>query len=273
MGSERSLFAADGWDDAYGIIIVGSGAAGLTAGIIAARRGLRPLLVEKAPVWGGTSALSVGGVWVPANPLMLEAGCRDSTDNAIQFLSEVVPPDGLATAPDRQVAFVENAPRMVNELIEAGMGWDAEPDHPDYVSEDPRAAVGRCLDEKVFNGTKLGPWLKTLRHSDLAPYAVQLADLPLMGQGNLRRLGYVVLRHYGRRLLGQKPLGAGASLVAQLMAILQHHHVPLWLETSLDEVVFDAGRVVERRCRFARSSTPRGSTCRRDPLRGWLCPR
>ncbi|HUL99918.1 MAG TPA: FAD-binding protein, partial [Mycobacterium sp.] len=223
---------------------MGSGAAGLTAGIIAARRGLRPLLVEKAGVWGGTSALSLGGVWVPANPLMLKAGCKDSTEDAIQFLRDVVPPDGLATAPERQVAFVESAPRMVEELIEAGMGWDAEPDHPDYLSEDPHAAVGRCLDEKVFDGKKLGPWLKTMRHSDLAPYAVQLADLPLMGKGNMRRLGYVLLRHYGRKLAGQQPLGAGASMVAQLMAILQQYEVPVWLETALEEVVFDAGKAV-----------------------------
>jgi len=41
------------------------------------------------------------------------------------------------------------------------MQWDVEAEHPDYVSEDPNAAVGRCLDERVFNGKKLGPWLKT----------------------------------------------------------------------------------------------------------------
>ena len=231
------------WDDAYDVVIVGTGAAGLTAGIAAARRGLKALVIEKASLWGGTSALSLGGVWVPANRLMLEAGCQDSAENAIQFLRNVVPADGIATASDRQVAFVENAPRMVDELIEAGMQWDAEAEHPDYVSEDPNAAVGRCLDERVFNGKKLGPWLKTLRPSAF-PYAVQLADLPLMGKGNMRRLGYVVLRHYGRKLVGQAPLGAGGSLVAQLMTILQRYQVPVWLETSLQEIVVDAGKAV-----------------------------
>ena len=60
----------------------------------------------------------------------------------------------------------------------------------------------------------------------------------------MRRLAYVALRHYGRMLRGQVPLGAGSSLVAQLMTILQRYQVPVWLETSLDEVVFDAGRAV-----------------------------
>ncbi|KKC06909.1 FAD-dependent oxidoreductase [Mycobacterium nebraskense] len=240
---DRLASPSNDWDDAYDVVIVGSGAAGLTAGIIAARRGLKPLIVEKASVWGGTSALSLGGVWVPANPLMLKAGCQDSAENAIQFLRNVVPADGLATASDRQVAFVQNAPRMVDELIGAGMRWDAETGHPDYLSEDPHAAVGRCLDERVFNGKKLGPWLKTLRPSAF-PYAVQLADLPLMGKGNLRRLGYVALRHYGRKLLGQAPLGAGNSLVAQLMVILQRYQVPVWLETSLADVVVDEGKAL-----------------------------
>ena len=240
---DRPASQSNDWDDAYDVVIVGSGAAGLTAGIVAARRGLKPLIIEKAPVWGGTSALSLGGVWVPANQLMLKAGCKDSAENAIQFLRNVVPHDGLATAPDRQAAFVENAPRMVDELIESGMRWQAETGHPDYVSEDPHAALGRCLDEQVFNGKKLGPWLKTLRPSAF-PYAVQLADLPLMGKGNLRRLGYVALRHYGRKLVGQAPLGAGGSLVAQLMVILQRYQVPVRLETSLQEVVVDEGTAV-----------------------------
>lgn len=240
---DRLASQSNDWDDAYDVVIVGSGAAGLTAGITAARRGLKPLVVEKAAVWGGTSALSLGGIWVPANQLMLKAGCQDSAENAIQFLRNVVPPDGLATRSDRQVAFVENAPRMVDELIETGMQWQAETGHPDYISEDPHATLGRCLDEQVFNGKKLGPWLKTLRPSAF-PYAVQLADLPLMGKGNRRRLGYVLLRHYGRKLVGQVPLGAGNSLVAQLMVILQRYRVPVWLETSLDEILVDAGKAL-----------------------------
>lgn len=237
--STGPLSRPDRWDDAYDIVVVGSGAAGLTAGIIAARRGLTPLVIEKAAVWGGTSALSLGGVWVPANRLMLDAGCSDSTEAAIRFLRSVVPAEGLATADDRQAAFVVNAPRMVDELLDEGMGWDAEPTHPDYDSEDPHAAVGRCLDEKVFDGKKLGAWRKTLRHSALAPYAVQLADLPVMGTGDMRRLAYVLLRHYGRWLRGQAPLGAGSSLVAQLMVILQRYGVPVCLETRLDDVIFD----------------------------------
>lgn len=231
------------WDDTYDVVVVGTGAAGLTAGITAARHGLKPLVIEKAPLWGGTSALSLGGVWIAANQVMRKAGCPDTKADAIQFLRNVVPPDGLATSPERQAAFVENAPRMVDELIDEGMRWEAEPSHPDYDSEDPHATIGRCLDEAVVDGKKLGPWLKSLRPT-LFPYAVQLADLPRMGKGDLRALAYVALRHYGRKLRGQVPLGAGSSLVAQLMVILQRYGVPVWLESPLQEVIFEDGKAV-----------------------------
>ncbi len=234
---------SNGWDEAYDMVIVGSGAAGLTAGIIAARRGLKPLVIEKAAVWGGTSALSMGGMWVPGNQLMTKAGRKDSKEEGIKFLNRVVPVDGPATASDRQIAFVDNATRMLDELIDAGMQLRADIDHPDYLSEEPHANVGRCVDTKIFDGKKLGPWLKTMRRSTL-PFAVGLADLPVMGRGDRGRMAYVFLRYYFLKMLGQEPLGAGGSLVAQLMAVLQQHQVPVWLETRLEEIVFDGGRAV-----------------------------
>jgi 3-oxosteroid 1-dehydrogenase len=239
--SDRPALESNGWDETYDIVIVGSGAAGLTAGVTAARRGLKPLVVEKAAVWGGTSALSMGGMWVPANQLMIRAGRNDSKEEGIKFLSRVIPPDGPATASDRQIAYVDNAARMLDELIDAGMQLRADIDHPDYLSEEPHAKVGRCVDTKIFDGKKLGPRLKTMRRSTL-PFAVGLADLPVMGRGDRGRMAYVFLRYYILKMLGQAPLGAGESLVAQLMAILQQHQVPVWLQTNLEEIVFEGGR-------------------------------
>jgi 3-oxosteroid 1-dehydrogenase len=239
---ERHAAQPGDWDDSYDIVIIGSGAAGMTAGIIAARRGLKPLMVEKAPVWGGTTAISMGGIWVPANRLMARAGIHDTAEDALQFLAEAVPPGGLATSVERQAAFVENAARMMDELVDAGMQWDIDADLPDYDSELPHASIGRCLDSKVVNGRKLGAMLRTMRRSTLLPFAVQLADLPPMGKGRMSRMVQVVLRHYSRKLVGQEPLGAGESLAAQLMMILQRLKVPVQLETSLREVVMEAGK-------------------------------
>jgi 3-oxosteroid 1-dehydrogenase len=54
----------------FNLVVVGSGAAGLVAAITASRLGLRPLIIEKADVWGGTTATSGGVLWVPGNHLM-----------------------------------------------------------------------------------------------------------------------------------------------------------------------------------------------------------
>ncbi|MFG1613251.1 FAD-dependent oxidoreductase [Nonomuraea wenchangensis] len=64
----------DHWDSIVDVLVAGSGAAGLTAAIAAADRGLDALVVESTPRWGGTTSVSGGGLWMPANPLMLRAG-------------------------------------------------------------------------------------------------------------------------------------------------------------------------------------------------------
>ena len=71
-------------------VVVGSGAGGLAGAIAAKLSGLNPLIIEKAPVWGGTSALSGGGVWIPNNPLMKRDGVADSDEEALAYLEATV---------------------------------------------------------------------------------------------------------------------------------------------------------------------------------------
>ena len=51
------------------VLVIGSGAAGMTAAITAKLHGLEPLIVEKAPVFGGSTAVSGGAAWAPLNRL------------------------------------------------------------------------------------------------------------------------------------------------------------------------------------------------------------
>jgi 3-oxosteroid 1-dehydrogenase len=60
--------------DQYDLVIVGSGAAGLVGAIAAAKRGLSVVIIEKAKVWGGTTALSGGAMWIPCNHFMARDG-------------------------------------------------------------------------------------------------------------------------------------------------------------------------------------------------------
>src|SRR3546814_1565294 len=65
-------------DMQYDVIVVGSGASGLTAAIRAAKAGLSVLVLEKADHFGGTTAVSGGGIWIPGSPQAVAAGVEDS---------------------------------------------------------------------------------------------------------------------------------------------------------------------------------------------------
>ena len=64
------------------VVVVGSGAGGLTAAVTAAIKGLSVVVLEKAPVYGGTTAISGGGTWIPCNPVARKLGLKDSREAA-----------------------------------------------------------------------------------------------------------------------------------------------------------------------------------------------
>ena len=82
------------------LLIVGSGNGALTAALCAYEFGVRDVLVvEKTAQYGGTSATSGGGIWIPCNRYAREAGAEDSLDAAREYLRATIPaglvPPGL----------------------------------------------------------------------------------------------------------------------------------------------------------------------------------
>ena len=92
-------------------IVLGSGAAGMTAALVAATEGLRVCLLEKESRIGGTTAWSGGMVWAPGSRAARVAGFgRDSPERVRTYLDALVP----HTGPDpRMEAFLE-ASRFVH---------------------------------------------------------------------------------------------------------------------------------------------------------------
>ncbi|HET8988492.1 MAG TPA: FAD-binding protein, partial [Humibacillus sp.] len=66
------------WDHEYDVVVVGTGAAAFAAAVTAADAGRSVLMLESTPRWGGSSAMSGGGLWLPTNPLMERDGAADS---------------------------------------------------------------------------------------------------------------------------------------------------------------------------------------------------
>ena len=146
----------------HDVIVIGSGAAGLTAAVTAAHHGLSVLVLEKHARFGGTSAWSGGWLWVPRNPLAREAGMVEDKETIRRYLRAAI---GNRYDGPRIEAFLTAAPRMVGFLRDRlGMEWRDGNTIPDMLGDLPGAGTGgRSVTAAPFDGRRLGARLTLLR--------------------------------------------------------------------------------------------------------------
>jgi 3-oxosteroid 1-dehydrogenase len=235
----------------YDVVVVGSGAAGMTAALAAAHRGLRCVVVEKAPTFGGSAARSGAGIWAPCNEVILAAGVPDTPAKAATYLAQVV---GGAVPADRQAAFLANAPVMLSFVMRnSPLRFQWMEGYADYYPELPGGmADGRSVEPEVLDGRVLGAELAHLNPPYIpAPggVAVRSADYRwlVLAAVNLKGAAVaaeVAARHAAAVLAGKKPLAMGQALAAGLRAGLLEANVPVWLSTPFLDLQFDSsGRV------------------------------
>jgi 3-oxosteroid 1-dehydrogenase len=144
--------------DSYDVVVLGTGAAGLTAALAAHDHGARVGLFEKADQVGGTTAWSGGMVWIPNNPHMAELGLADSREQALTYLGSLS--QGMI-ADDLAAAYVDAGPELVDWLeAKTPVRLDIIRDFPDYHPEHPGAMPGggRSLEAPLFAFDELGEW-------------------------------------------------------------------------------------------------------------------
>lgn len=148
--------------DACDLVVLGSGAGGMTAALVAALDGLRPLLVEASGRIGGTTALSSGTVWIPGNRHQHALGMRDDPQAARTYLDALV---GARADPALREAFLSAGPAMIDDLHErTDVRFRAYATSPDYRQDLPGAAQGgRPLEPLPFDGRTLGAHFDELR--------------------------------------------------------------------------------------------------------------
>ncbi|MGH3861622.1 3-oxosteroid 1-dehydrogenase [Actinokineospora sp.] len=237
-------------DTGYDVVVVGSGAAGMTAALAAARRGLRTVLVEKAATYGGSTARSGGGVWVPNNPALLAAGVPDSPEQARDYLAHIV---GDVVPEDRRQAFLDNGPATVSFVLAntpLELAW--VPGYSDYYPEAPGGLPGgRSVEPKPLSAKLLGAERARLNPPYLkAPtgMAITQADYKWMNLMARHPRGLLrTMRVAGRRMLSllrrREMLTMGQALSAGLRVGLSRAGVPLLLETPLVDLCVEDGRV------------------------------
>jgi succinate dehydrogenase/fumarate reductase flavoprotein subunit len=144
------------------VLVIGSGAGGLATAVTARYHGLDVLVVEKADVFGGTTARSGGWSWIPCNPLAMREGVSDSLDKARTYLQHET---GNHFDAARIDAFLENGPRMVdfferNTALKFVLGPAFSDYHPDAPGGMPG---GRPIVAEPFDGRQLGKEIARLR--------------------------------------------------------------------------------------------------------------
>ena len=152
---------ADG-EPEYDLVVVGSGAAGMTAALTAALHGLRAVVIEKTEYFGGSTARSGGGVWIPGNAVLRRAGICDTPEEASAYLAHVA---GESVPASLRDAFLEHGPVMLDlVLANTPVQFAWVPNYADYYPEAPGGkASGRSIEPVPLDARVLGAELAHLR--------------------------------------------------------------------------------------------------------------
>ncbi|MFC9589062.1 FAD-dependent oxidoreductase [Streptomyces sp. NPDC056944] len=240
----------DTWDHTYDVVVVGSGAAGMAAALTARLRGLTALVVEKTEVYGGSTALSGGAIWVPDNFHLDEAGLGDTPEKARAYLDATV---GDRVPAARKDAYVTHGPRMVRELHDrTAVRFVYTPGYSDYYPERLGGyPQGRSVEPQVFDFRKLGHEQRaTMRRAGLPTYGLTITSkdfrqLNMVGRtwAGRRTAVKVGAQAVRARLSGQELLSLGEALIARMRHSLDALGADLWLSAPLTGLVEEEGRV------------------------------
>jgi succinate dehydrogenase/fumarate reductase flavoprotein subunit len=149
---------SDAPDLSCDVLVIGSGAGGLSTAVTAREAGLDVTVVEKEPLFGGTTAFSGGVLWIPGNA---HADGTDSRERALRYIKGQVGNHYDATAVE---TFLDAGPEMLRFFEDKTQVRFVPTLYPDYHPEaEGGVDVGRSVLAAPFNASRLGKELKRLR--------------------------------------------------------------------------------------------------------------
>ena len=242
----------------YDVLVVGTGASGMSAAVTAAYQGLKVLVVDKAPVYGGTTARSGGWLWIPGTKLAREQGVNEPAGAARAYLQHEATTHFDAARVD---AFLENGPKAFDFFTEnTCVQFDMPPVFPDYHAEAPGGQPGgRSMVTRPFDARELGS-----RVAQLAPPVPELTVFGMMlGSGKelwhfLRAFKsfesfFYVAKRFGGHLLDVVRHGRGMTLTngnalaGRLAKAAMDLDVPVWLDSAVKKLIVEGDAVVGAR--------------------------
>jgi 3-oxosteroid 1-dehydrogenase len=251
--------ALDEFDHVVDVLVIGSGGGGMTAALTADASGLDALVVEKSSRFGGSTALSGGGIWVPGAPAQRRAGYTLDPDSVVGYLRSIT--EGLVSEA-RLRQYVDSSPQML-EFLEGLSPWLEfvwKPGYADYYPELPGGSeLGSTINVPPIDLRKLGDDEETLLQPlALAPKGIWLGPKELRSFYRIRQswagkgvLIKLIARMVRARVFGERIAAIGQSLAARLRLAMRERAIPLWLNSPMVELLTDAagsvtGAVVDR---------------------------
>lgn len=243
------------WDKEVDTLVVGSGAGGLLSALVAADNHADVLVIEKEALWGGTSATSGAGIWIPASDQARAAGFEDNVDDAFTYVRKL----SADNVPDANIrAFVENAASMLRWVTnKTEINYQAFP-YPDYHAENPGGSPTgfRTHMPLPIDGKRLGKDVETLRFSSPAASLFGYLNwhfdetyiMLFRAPGWWWHLTKSLARYWFDwpfRFKSRKDrrLTLGNALLGGLRLALNEKCIPVWLESPLVELISEKGKV------------------------------
>jgi len=226
----------------------------MTAALAAARQhGLKTLLIEKSSYFGGSTARSGGGVWIPGNYALRDAGQVDEGDDEASrlYLDSIV---GDAASKVRRDTFLDRGPEVMDFIRDSTpvrFAW--VPEYADYLPEQPGGRPrGRSVEPVPLDCRFLGDELEHLH----PPYTKAPANL-IVTQADFRKLSLglrtlrgpltmvkVLVKRMWAMATGKKMYAMGNAIAIGLRKGLADAEVPVEYDTELLDLVVEDGRVV-----------------------------
>ncbi len=232
------------------VVVVGAGAAGMSAALAAAKHGLETVLLEKSGYFGGSTARSGGGVWIPGNYALKAAGQADDPAESKRYLDSIVGDD---VPKIRRDTYIDRGPAVL-DFVKANtplrFGWVK--DYADYHPEAPGGRLkGRSCEPIPMDARFLGDELTRLH-----PQYTKAPANMIVTQADFRKISLgmrtikgpitmalVLLRRLLSLVRGQKMFAMGNAIAIGLRKGLIDADVPVHYECELEDLLIEDGRV------------------------------
>jgi succinate dehydrogenase/fumarate reductase flavoprotein subunit len=237
----------------FDVLVVGSGAAGLTAAVVAAQLGLKVLVIEKSQYYGGTTAYSLGAPWIIANMHQKGIGINDDISLGERYLKSTL---GDLYDAEKVSAYLQGGAEMVSYMeANTEVHWAGVP-MPDYFPDADGASFGRTLFTRPFDGSVLGPYLTQVRPplSAFSVFGGMQIDMFEAGEltAALKRPSAFwysakkTLRYAKDRMVHGRGafMANGNALVGRLLRSALTAKVELWRNAQATGLVKEGGAVV-----------------------------